>query len=77
MAPQFVNTRRGKPQESLKADHIGLNSTPDSTPEPDVTWGQGGIDDWGWQVQVVGPASVPSVAAPNPSIPLKEMIPHV
>ena len=21
----------------------------ESHPEPDVTWGKGGIDDWGWQ----------------------------
>ena len=77
MAPQLVSTRREKPQESLKADPSRLNSTPDSTPEPDVTWGQGGIDDWGWQTQVVGPAPIPSAPTPSPSVPPKETISHV
>jgi hypothetical protein len=31
----------------------------DSGPEPDVTWGRGGIDDWGWASEEPGPSSEP------------------
>lgn len=46
------------------------------TPEPDVTWGKGGIDNWGWQALAVVPTPTPPTTAPNPSIPPKETIPH-
>lgn len=77
MAQQFVSIRRKKPQEPPKADPSRLNSTPNGTPEPDVTWGKGGIDDWGWQAQAAVPAPAPPVPSLSPSIPPKEPIPHV
>jgi hypothetical protein len=39
-------------------------------PEPDVTWGLGGIDDWGWTSQPTDPS--PDVALDLTSTPPKE-----
>jgi len=36
-----------KPIGDNKIDHTPWLSKP----EPDVTWGEGGIDDWGWTTQ--------------------------
>jgi hypothetical protein len=36
-------------------------------PEPDVTWGAGGIDDWGWTGVALREDSAASSSCPEPS----------
>jgi hypothetical protein len=48
MATQFVSTGRKKPQEPPKADPSRLNPTRDTIPEPEVPWGEHGIDALLW-----------------------------
>ena len=40
---------------------------PAHIPEPDVTWGQGGIDDWGWTAWPVGTEPLTTNLAPEVS----------
>jgi hypothetical protein len=52
------------------------SDTREAAIEPDVTWGAGGIDDWGWHAQPVEPPDR-LCPIPQPSRPQKkEMTPH-
>lgn len=44
---------------ATKAPDDGLSEAVQADAEPDVTWGKGGIDDWGWTaVEPVGHAPI-------------------
>jgi hypothetical protein len=61
----------------LKPRLASLNPIWSDEPAPDVTWGPGGIDDWGWTAYEPS-SGLPYQPLPEtPTIPPKEPIPHV
>jgi hypothetical protein len=64
--------------QPIKTKAAGPSSVWDGGPEPDVTWGHGGIDDWGWTAHEPEPSiDAPSTRRPTRPIPPKELIQHV
>jgi hypothetical protein len=71
--PQDDGRGAGPKTKTLTA---GLDPIWDGGSEPDVPWGKGGIDDWGWRDEAAissHDSHSGSSAITNP----KELIPHV
>ncbi|MGA9876799.1 MAG: hypothetical protein WBQ21_13435 [Solirubrobacteraceae bacterium] len=55
---------------------LSTHSVWDWEPIPDVPWGEGGIDDWGWIAQAPS-SSRDAQLDSSTTTPPKEAIPHV
>jgi hypothetical protein len=61
--------------KTTKPHTASQSSVWDAEPRPDVPWGEGGIDDWGWTAwESVAPCD-PRLSTSSPNPP-KELIPH-